>query len=55
MDALLDLEPREAGFHIIEPSVSFENATTASYDRTRCYGCCLDSTEVLETTHSATQ
>jgi hypothetical protein len=55
MDALLNLEPREAGFHVVEPTVSFDETTSASYDRTRCAGCCQENTAVDIATHSVTQ
>jgi len=55
MTELFELEPREAGSLIIEPSVAFDEAGTALHDRTRCVGCCRENTELLETTHSVTQ
>jgi hypothetical protein len=55
MNTLLDLEPREAGSLELEPIVSFEEADAAMQDRTRCPGCCVESTEELIATHSVTQ
>jgi hypothetical protein len=55
MTTLLDLEPREAGLLENEPRVSFDAAGTATQDRTRCVGCCVDSSEEVLATHSATQ
>jgi hypothetical protein len=55
MNDLFDLEPREAGSRIIEPSIAFDESVTALHDRTRCAGCCVESSEAIIATHSVTQ
>jgi hypothetical protein len=55
MNTLLDLEPREAGTHELEPIISFDEAGVAMQDRNRCAGCCVNSTEEIIATHSVTQ
>lgn len=55
MNDLMQLEPREIGVTTVEPSISFEAANVAMQDRTRCVGCCVNSTEQVLATHSATQ
>ena len=55
MNALMDLEPREAGSHAVEPAIAFDEANASMQDRTRCPGCCVVSTEEIIATHSVTQ
>jgi hypothetical protein len=54
MDALLELEPREAGLHEVEPRLHFDEVGMSMQDRTRCAGCCQSGTEVIAATQSAT-
>lgn len=55
MKDLFDLEPRDAGALAVEPAIAFDEATTGLHDRTRCVGCCKESSEIEYITHSVTQ
>lgn len=55
MNDLFELEPREAGSVVIEPSLGFDEARSALHDRTRCVTCCEDASEFIVTTRSITQ
>jgi hypothetical protein len=55
MTALLNLEPRHAERRVIEPAVEFEDSYFAHRDRTACVTCCVEASNVIQTTISATQ
>lgn len=55
MRELFELEPRDAGALVVEPAIAFDEAATGLHDRSRCVGCCKESTEIDLATHSVTQ
>jgi hypothetical protein len=55
MTVLLNLEPRHAERRVVEPAIEFEDSYYAQRDRTKCVTCCLEASNVIETTMSATQ
>jgi hypothetical protein len=54
VNALLALEPREAGTAVLEPVIAFDDGFYAEQDRTRCPGCCFSHTQVDVATQSQT-
>jgi hypothetical protein len=49
--ALLELEPREAGTDVVEPTIEFRDGYTEE-GRTRCHGCCVYGTQIEHVTNS---
>ena len=49
---LLMLEPRDAGTAVADPVVEFQDGFYAEQGRTRCYGCCVSSSNVEIRTNS---
>jgi len=52
MSDLLMLEPRDAGATVTDPVVEFQDGFYAEQGRTRCYGCCVSSSNVEIRTNS---
>ncbi|MEO3821914.1 hypothetical protein [Plantactinospora sp. B24E8] len=53
MNALLSLEPREAGASVPEPDLEFTDGYHTEQDRTRCVGCCISATWTVIHTRSS--
>lgn len=52
MTALLALEPRDAGASVVEPDIEFDGKLDALRTRTKCHGCCVDSSHQIDITGS---
>jgi hypothetical protein len=50
MTALLALEPRDAGASVIEPDIEFDSKLDALRTRTKCHGCCTESSHHIDIT-----
>lgn len=50
MTALLALEPRDAGTSVVEPDVEFDSKWDVLRTRTKCHGCCVDSSHEIQIT-----
>ncbi|MEN3609788.1 hypothetical protein [Plantactinospora sp. ZYX-F-223] len=53
MNALLSLEPRDAGADVPEPDLEFANGYHTEQDRTRCEGCCINASWAIIHTRSS--
>lgn len=50
MNALLALEPRDAGASLIEPDIEFDSELDQLRTRTMCHGCCIESSHQIQIT-----